>query len=623
MRGRRGGTSAAYGAEHTVTRREQAEESVRAGSRRLWPYLRRHYRAYLIGALMLVATNLLMVSIPYLIGKMVGLLEGDPIDVSRLLRLLLIVLGAALAGGLARVVNRLLIFNTGRVIEYELRKALFEHMQRMHSRVFARRPVGDLVSRATNDLGSVRLLFGFGLLHLMNTPILFVMAIAVMATTNLRLTAAVLAIYPIVILSVRGYSRRMFDLTLQVQGTLGDISAASQENFSAIQVVKSYTLEEHETGKMRRMSQQYLAKSVKLALTRNILFNVMAAVIGLSELILLAYGGWEIVNGRLTKGELVAFSVYLGMLIWPTMAFGFLLSVWQRGMGAMSRIEEILAEPTDPEGLIKVRGEPWGSRDFWTQGIEIRGLTWGYPPPDAEETDGREMPDALRDVAMRIEGGRFTALVGPTGCGKSTLARLIARLDNPPPGTVSMGGVDLTAIPLADLRDNIGLATQESFLFSLSLGENIRFGRPDAEFDKVEQAAEHAELARDLEEFPRGYDTPVGERGITLSGGQRQRAAIARLLVFDTPVLILDDSLSAVDLKTEERILSHLRERLAGKTVLLITHRIATASEADHVYVMDQGSIIEQGTHEKLLESGGLYARLAEIQKLSDDLEAA
>jgi ATP-binding cassette subfamily B protein len=620
---RRGGrTSPAYGAEYALNRREEAEESVRAGSRRLLPYLRRHYRAYLLGGLILVVTNLLMVSIPHFMSRMVGLLEGNPIDVAGLMRLLLVVLGAALAGGLARVVNRLLIFNTGRTIEYELRKALFEHMQRMHSRVFAQRPVGDLVSRATNDLGSVRLLFGFGLLHLMNTPILFVMALAVMATTNLRLTLAVLVIYPIVILSVRGYSRRMFDLTQQVQGTLGDISAACQENFSAIQVVKSYTLEEHETEKMHRMSMRYLRKNVKLALTRNIVFNVMTAVIGLSELILLAYGGWEIVNGRLTKGELVAFSVYLGMLVWPTMAFGFLLSVWQRGMGAMSRIEEILAEPRDPEELIRVRGEPWERGDFWEQGMEIRGLTWGYPP-DADEADRREMPDVLRDVSMHIEGGRFTALVGPTGCGKTTLARLIARLDNPPPGTVSLGGVDVTAIPLTDFRNHIGLATQESFLFSLSLGENIRFGRPDADMDEVVQAAEHAELARDLEEFPRGYDTPVGERGITLSGGQRQRAAIARLLVYDTPFLILDDSLSAVDLKTEERILSHLRERLAGKTLLLITHRIATASEADHVYVMDQGSIIEQGTHEELLEAGGLYARLAEIQKLSDDLEAA
>jgi ATP-binding cassette subfamily B multidrug efflux pump len=622
MRGRRGGTPAAYGAEHTVKRREEVEESVRAGSRRLWPYLRRHYRAYLIGALMLVATNLLMVWIPKLLSRMVELLDKDPIDLSLLLRLLLMVLAAAFAGGLARVANRLLIFNTGREIEYELRKALFGHMQRMHSRVFARRPVGDLVSRATNDLSSVRLLFGFGLLHLMNTPILFVMAIVVMVSLNARLTAAVLAIYPIVIFCVRGYSRRMFDLTQQVQGTLGDISAASQENFSAIQVVKSYTLEEHETEKMRRMSQGYLAKSVKLALTRNVLFNIMTSVIGLSELVLLAYGGWEIVNGRLTKGELVAFSVYLGMLTWPTMAFGFLLSVWQRGMGAMSRIEEILAEPTEPEGLIKVRGDPWGASDFWKQDIEICGLTWGYPQV-AAAADGRQMPETLRDVTMQIEGGRFTALVGPTGCGKTTLARLIARLDNPPPGTVSIGGADMTAIPLADLRNNVGLATQESFLFSMSLAENIRFGRPDAEFAKVERAAEQAELARDLEEFPRGYDTPVGERGITLSGGQRQRAAIARVLVYDPPVLILDDSLSAVDLKTEEKVLAHLRERLAGRTVLLITHRIATASEADHVYVMDQGSIVEHGTHEELLESGGLYARLAEIQKLKDDLEAA
>jgi ATP-binding cassette subfamily B protein len=456
----------------------------------------------------------------------------------------------------------------------------------------------------------------------MNTPILFLMAVVVMGHINMRLTPAVLVIYPIVILGVRGYSRRMFDLTLQVQGTLGDISTASQENFSAIQVVKSYTLEEREMEKMRRMSQRYLSRSVKLALTRNVVFNVMTAVIGLSELILLAFGGWEIVHGRLTLGELVAFNVYLGMMIWPTMAFGFLLSVWQRGMGAMSRIEEILAEPTEPEVMIKVKGEPWQHPDFWEKGIEIQGLTWSYPH-DAEETDGREMPDALRDITMRVKGGQFTALVGPTGCGKTTLARLIARLDNPPPGSVSIGGVDVTAIPVAELRGQIGLATQESFLFSLSLADNIRFGRPDVAFDRVVAAAENAELTRDLEEFPRGFDTPVGERGITLSGGQRQRVAIARLLVYDTPIVILDDSLSAVDLKTEERILSHVRKRLAGKTVLMITHRIATASGADHVYVMDQGAIIEQGTHEELLEAEGLYARLAEIQKLSDDLEAA
>ena len=622
MRHPRGGSSAAHGIRSSATRQEEARESVRAGSRRLWPYLRSHHRSYLLGGLLLVVTNLLVVWIPYLISKMVELLGRDPIDFSQLLRLLLTILAASLAAGLARVANRLLIFNTGRTIEYELRKALFAHMQRMHSRVFARRPIGDLVSRATNDLSSVRLLFGFGLLHLMNTPILFIMAIVVMATINFRLTPAVLAIYPIVILGVRGYSRRMFELTQQVQGTLGDISAASQENFSAIQVVKSYALEEHETEKMRRMSRRYLAKSVKLALTRNILFNVMTAVIGLSELILLAYGGWEIVNGRLTKGDLVAFNVYLGMMVWPTMAFGFLLSVWQRGMGAMSRIEEILAEPAEPEGLIRVRGEPWKRPGFWAEGIQIRGLSWGYPH-DAEAADGRVMPEVLRDVTMHIPGGRFTALVGPTGCGKTTLARLIARLDNPPPGTVSIGGVDLTAIPLAELRSHIGVATQESFLFSLSLGENIRFGRPDADFDEVVKAAEHAELTRDLEEFPRGYDTTVGERGITLSGGQKQRAAIARLLVYDTPVLVLDDSLSAVDLKTEEEILAHLRDRLAGRTVLLITHRIATASEAERVYVMDRGAIVEQGTHEELLDAGGLYARLAEIQKLHDDLEAA
>jgi ATP-binding cassette subfamily B protein len=622
MRGRETKQPSSEGTDPGAAGPAQARESIRASLRRLWPYLRRHTGAYLVGALLLVATNLLMVWIPKILSGMVEALEADPIETSRLLRLLLVVLGAALAGGLTRVANRLLIFNTGRKIEYELRKSLFEHMQRMQSRVFARRPVGDLVSRATNDLSSVRMLFGFGLLHLMNTPILFLMATVVMASINPRLTPAVLAIFPIVILSVRGYSRRMFDLTQQTQATLGDISAVAQENFSAIQVVKSYALEDHETEKMRRLSRRYLAKNVKLALIRSVLFNFMTAVIGLSELVLLGYGGWEIVNGRLTKGELVAFNVYLGMMVWPTMAFGFLLSVWQRGMGAMTRIEEILAEPAEPEGLIQVRGRPWEAGGFWKQGIDIRGLSWGYPR-DAQEADGREMPDVLRDVTMRIEGGRFTALVGPTGCGKTTLARLVLRLDNPPPGTVSIGGVDLTAIPLAELRNRIGLATQESFLFSLSLEENIRFGRPDATLDRVREAAAEAELARDLDEFPRGYETPVGERGITLSGGQRQRAALARLLVYDPQVLILDDSLSAVDLKTEERILARLRERLAGRTVLLVTHRIATAGEADYVYVMDRGSIVEQGTHEELLEAGGLYARLDEIQRMRDDLEAA
>jgi ATP-binding cassette subfamily B multidrug efflux pump len=610
------------GTQQTAPDEQQAHpDLIRAGSRRLWPYIRRHWGVYCLGLLTLALTNLFVVSVPWLISRMVNLLEGDPIDLTRLRHLLLMVFAVAAAGGIIRVASRLLIFNVGRTIEYELRRTLFRHLQRIPVSVFSHRSTGDLVSRATNDLNAVRLLFGFGMLNLLNTPILFTMTVSIMFSLNARLTPAVMAIFPVVIFSMRRYSRRMFDLTQKVQGSLGDISAAAQENFSAVQVVRSYTLEERETARMRTLSRQYLAQSVKLALTRNILFNVMAAVIGLSELVLLGFGGWEIIQGRLSMGDLVAFNVYLGMLIWPTMAFGFLMSVWQRGMAAMSRIEEVLAEPEEEETVRRADGTPWKHRGFWEQGVEVSGLTWGYP--DTGDLSGKRGTDtALNEIRMRIPGGRFTALVGPTGCGKTTLTRLLTRLYNPPAGTVTIGGTDLTTIPLEELRRHLAVATQESFLFSRTLAENIGFGRPEASREEIEEAAENAQLLRDLGELPSGFETRVGERGITLSGGQRQRAAIARVLVYGAPIVLFDDSFSSVDLKTESRILSRLRERLRGRTVLLITHRIATACEAERIYVMDRGRIVEQGDHGSLLAAGGLYARLAEIQKINEELES-
>ncbi len=602
-------------------KRRAAQASIRAGSRRLWPYIRRHRKVYFFGALMLLLTNTLMVYIPFLLSRMVEILEVAPIDLSQLKQILFVVFIAAVVGAIVRVISRLLIFNTGRTIEYELRTALFEHMQRMPASVFARRPIGDLVSRSTNDLNSVRLLFGFGMLNLLNTPLLFIMTIVVMAKINPRLTPAVLLVFPVVILGVRSYARRMFDLTQRVQAALGDISTTAQESFSAVQVIKSYSLEEYQTAKIDDMSKQYMSLGIRLALIRNILFNVMAAIIGLSELVLIGFGGWEIIHGRLTIGELVAFNVYLGMMVWPTMALGFILSVWQRGMAAMSRIEEILAEPVEASVIKAEPGEPWLRPDFWQSDIEIRGLTWCYPEMTVDEIQGVEPSPVLQDVSMQIAGGRFTALIGPTGCGKSTLAKILTRLYNPPFGTTFIDGVDLTAIPLEALRQHLGLATQETFLFSRTLAENIGFGRPDVEHKEIVTAAGNAVLDRDLEEFSKGYETLVGERGITISGGQRQRAAIARLLVYGTPIMILDDSFSAVDFKTEQRILSHLRTRLAGRTVLLITHRIAIAAEAEQIYVMDQGRIVEQGLHDELLAGGGIYARLAELQQLSEDLE--
>jgi len=579
-------------------------------SRRLLGYVGRYRGAFLAGFVCIVATTALTLAGPWVLRYAIDDLTRTGVTPAKLRFYAGAILALTMVGGVFRFLQRRIIIGASRDIEFDLRNDFFARLQLFEPAYFHRNRTGDLMSRATNDLNAVRMMIGPAFMYLSNTILTFVAVIVVMLSLNVRLT--LLSLIPLPILSVAVYLfgaeiHRRFD---EIQEQLATISAVVQEALSGVRVVRAYRQEQFETGRFRSANDEYVRRNRKLIRVQGAFFPIMGLLMGVGSLLILWLGARDVINGRMTVGELVAFNSYLMMLAWPMIAFGWVTNLLQRGSASWKRMLEVLtAEPaiTDEGASARIT-----TRDEIRGDIEFRDLTFSY---------GDVM--VLRRVSATLPAGTTTAIVGATGSGKSTLLNLLPRLNDPPPGTVFVDGIDVRELTLAALRGAIGFVPQEPFLFSATIAENIAFGVASAARERIEHAAHVSRLDKDLSDFPKGYDTVVGERGITLSGGQKQRTAIARAVMMDPKILVLDDALSAVDTYTEEEILSRLSGVMRSRTTIIVSHRISTVRTADQILVLHDGAIVERGTHDQLVARNGLYAELYRKQLLEEELAAS
>jgi ATP-binding cassette subfamily B protein len=579
---------------------------LRSALRRLAGYVGRNRGYYAVWAATTLGYVAGSVAVPPLVGWAIASIEqGLPGEETG--RRVLWLVAVALARAVLRLFSRVLVFNAAREIEYEIRNDLFSHLQRLPQSFYSRWRTGDLMSRCVNDVNAVRLMLGIGLLNIVQTPILYLAVIAAMLTINAKLALLVLLPYPAFILIARTFGRSVHHWSLAVQEGLAALSSQLQEAISGIAVVKAYAMEGVAESRFEAENQQLYGYQLHLVRA----FALMPAIVMLlpaaAMWIILLVGGHEIANGAMTVAQFFTFAIFVYELTFPTFIMGWVVALAQRGAASMRRIDELLtvdpaiADRADSAEVDELRGE-----------IEFRDLTFRYAGSDREA--------ALSDLSLSVPAGSTLGVVGPVGSGKSTLASLIPRLYEVDDGRLFIDGIDVNRIPLRVLRSSIAMVPQDSFLFSVSLGENIAFGVEGSDPALVSEAAERAQLAGDVEELPDGYETIVGERGVMLSGGQRQRAALARALMLRPKILILDDTLSSVDAETEAAIQRELERVFAGLTVVVVSHRVSSVRSADQIVVLDAGQIVERGGHEELLAAGGLYARLAREQALEEDL---
>lgn len=581
---------------------------ARSQLQKLATYLEPHKSSATLGIVTLLIVNVVGVYIPLLIRNGIDELQVT-FSFNRVLYYVVLVLVLATVMLFIRLASRILLFGVGRQVEFDLKQRIFEHLLTLEPAYFARNTAGELISRATSDVDNIRRLLGFAILSLANTVFAYALTVPVMLSINVRLTLVALAIYPLMLVLVQLFSEKLRTQQLDVQERLSRLSDLIQEDMSGISLIKIYAQEDNERRAFAGLNQQLLEANLTLARTRNTLFPLLGGLASVSLLVVLATGAGAIANGILTVGDFVALILYVERLVFPTALLGFTITAYQRGEVSIDRVEAILdAVPqvqtvanAQPLPLEQIRGQ-----------LEARGLSYSYPGSRSA---------ALAGVDFTLYPGETVAVVGPIGSGKSTLANALPRLLNIAPGQLFLDGHDIVDLPLADLRRAIAYVPQDSFLFSTTIKNNIRYGEPLSELPEIELAAKQAEIDQEILNFPQQYKTIVGERGITLSGGQRQRTALARALLVDAPILILDDALSSVDNRTATAILESLSTGTLKKTVIFISHQMSAAATADRILVMDQGRIAESGSHEQLLSQGGLYRRLWEQHQLASVLQ--
>ena len=628
--------------------------------RPLFPYLRKYRATFIIGAVCVLFNNGVWILFPLIIRRAIDDLNRG-VTRNKLLTYALMLLAVAGAKAIFQFLTRWILIGVSREIEFDLRNDLFAHLERLSYNFYQRTRTGDIMARATNDLNAVRMLVGPGIMYTANTIVFTAGALVFMLSISPWLTLFAFAPLPIFSIVVQYFGRRIHERFERIQAMFSDISARAQENFSGARLIRAYVQEEAEIENFERDNTEYIGRSLKLVRLMGMLWPTLETLLGIAIVIVLFVGGREVLLHRITVGSFVAFNTYMVQLTWPIIALGWVINIFQRGTASMGRIHNILSEqpeimdvPTlstksverdgapipmsQPQRTPSVQsGAPPLSASFADRvgphnvpaevggDIEFRNLSFRYGQTlrAAEQSNGRSHGDeeVLKQVNLRVPAGTSLAIVGPTGSGKSTLVSLIPRIYDAASGSVLIDGRPIREFPLAVLRRNIGFVPQETFLFSDTIRENIAFGAEDATLEEVRLAAEAANIAAEIEGFPDGYNTLVGERGLTLSGGQKQRTAIARALIRNPRILILDDALASVDTQTEDRILNHLREIMQDRTTIFISHRVSTVRNADRIAVLHDGEIVEYGTHDELIERNGYYTDLYNKQLLEEELE--
>jgi ATP-binding cassette, subfamily B, multidrug efflux pump len=592
--------------------------------RPLVPYLKRYRSSLVWGGLCVLFNNGIWILFPQVLRRAVNDLHSG-VTRQKLLTYSLLIIAIALIKGIFQFLTRWVVIGISRDIEFDLRNDLFAHLERLSHSYYQRNRTGDIMARATNDLNAVRMLLGPAIMYSANTLVFTAGALGFMLAISPKLTIIAFLPLPIASIVIQYFGRRIHERFERIQAMFSDISARAQENFSGARVIRAYVQEQAEITAFEGANQEYIRRSLGLVRLMGMLWPTLELMLGAAVVIVLWVGGRQVLMGKMNVGDFVAFNTYMMQLTWPVIALGWVINIFQRGTASMVRIEEILSQQPEigdedqasshePRATSEqvARSSQLEARGLLGE-IEFRNLNFAY----------NGVP-VLNDINLRIPAGSSLAIVGPTGAGKTTLVNLIPRIYDAAPGAVLIDGRPVRQFPLDSLRRQIGFVPQETFLFSDTIRENIAYGISkeggEATLDAIKAAAEAANIARDIESFPDGYNTTVGERGITLSGGQKQRTAIARALLRSPRILILDDALSSVDTHTEDKILNHLRESMRGRTTIFISHRVSTVRNADAIAVLHQGRIVELGAHDELIARNGYYTDLYNKQLLEEEL---